>query len=732
MPSLSPKSLRQLLLRLAALGLVPMSLMAAWAIWEAVQGQQAQLERSTFELSRALASAVESEIDWTFRSLATAGRSPRLLAGDLPAFYEQMKGEVAARPEWSGVVLVDAQGRVLFKTAFPFGAADARVVDPRSLEAVLSTRRPAVGAVLPGQVEGAAFPVRWPVEVDGKLAYVLTAAVKPDRILDVVRKQQVPGSWVVSVFDGSGRRVARSKNQNSTLGGSAHPSVARLIESNGDGGTGKTSSLEGDQLLTSFTRLKPHGWTVVVGAPVEEAHRALARSLAWYLAGVLGSILICALLAYRLSAGIARAISRIRDAAVQIGDGRSTHVPRSRIVELDELSQALRAASERLSDSSASMRDALARADEAAQAKDQFLAVLGHELRNPLSPMVNVLHLLDLKADATTARERKVLRRQVDHLRRLVDDLLDISRISRGKLQMDRGPVNVFTVIERCLEALQPAFEDRNRDLRVELPPAAVWVEGDETRLVQAVSNLLTNALRFGGEAPTVLRVTPASREVQIEVRDRGIGIAADMLAHVFEPFYQSPQPLARSDGGLGLGLAIVRSVVELHGGRVTASSDGLGLGSVFNITLPTIDAPQTSPANPVPAASRKSGRILVVDDNLDALQTVGDILQIAGYDVTITADPSEALRLLETFQPEIAILDIGMPGMDGYELARAARGNGIDWSGSLVALSGYGRAVDKAKAAQAGFAAHLTKPAQPSELLLLVEQLLDRRPTAS
>ncbi|RYE81617.1 MAG: response regulator [Oxalobacteraceae bacterium] len=719
------KRLRHLLLQFAAIGLVPISLMAAWAIWDAVDRQQTQLSRSTLEMSRALATAVESEISGTLSSLATAGRSPLLGSGDLPKFYEQMKAEAEVRPDWLGIVLTDAKAQVLFKTAVPFGAEDARIVDPESLQQVLQTGKPAIGRLLPGSGGRLAFPVRWPVVHDGQLRYVITAAVTPDRILEVVQKQQVPSGWIVSVFDGAGRRVARSKNQEGTLGGSGSPSVVALLAAHGASGAGLTRSIEGDDVITSFTRLQPEGWSVVVGAPVSEAGLTALRGLAIFLGGVLVSVLVCAALALRFSSAVAHVINRLRLAAIDMGEAASLKVSRSRIVELDELADAVRAASDRLFHSRAAMEEALHRADENAQARDQFLAMVGHELRNPLVPMVNVLHLLDRKADPSTVRERQILGRQVQHMRRLVDDLLDISRVSRGNLVVHKEPVSLSTVVDRALgETQQPKGATA---ISVTLPPEPVWVLGDEIRLVQALTNLLVNALKFGKNGRVALQVTTLDDQVDIEVIDQGVGMSPETIERIFEPFYQSPQSIARSDGGLGLGLAIVRTVMQAHGGSATASSEGPGKGSVFRLSMPTIEAPTARVDPDTHPEPRATARVLLVDDNQDVLDPLAELLCEAGYRVETANDPLKGLRLLETFVPDVVILDIGMPEMDGYRFAKIALDSDRRWSDRLVALTGYGQEADKASAMEAGFAAHLTKPADPAVLLDLVAEIAAR-----
>jgi CheY-like chemotaxis protein len=361
----------------------------------------------------------------------------------------------------------------------------------------------------------------------------------------------------------------------------------------------------------------------------------------------------------------------------------------------------------------ASLEQALDSQCEASRAKDEFLAVLGHELRNPLSPIVAALDLMDMRDEPANRRERDIMRRQVRHLKRLVDDLLDVSRISSGKLQLELGAVNLAELAREAAAALP------GQDIEVEAPPA-VWVRGDESRLAQVLNNLLSNAMRFGSAATRVSLAVVDGRAV-LAVADQGIGMEPALLARVFEPFYQAPQPLARRTGGLGLGLAIVKRIVELHGGEVSAASEGPGRGSRFEVILPLAAAPAPATAQEVPAPAG-ARRVLLVDDNEDAAGVTAALLAAWGHEVHVAYTAGAALAAVEAFAADVAILDIGLPDMDGYALAGALRAHGTP-TPRLVALTGYGQQADVARAAQAGFDLHLTKPAALDDLRRAVEQ---------
>lgn len=721
--------IRVLLARLVILGLLPVALLGAWTVYNTISAQRQATERSILELSRALASAVDSDLEATRQGLSALGRSDALRAGDIHAFYDEARNEVAAHPEWSAVVLTDGSGRLLFKTLLPFGSGDPRIIDPASLDRAIKSGAPTVGRLLQGRSQPA-FPVRVPVFLHGQLTYVITAAVLPDRMVAVLKRQREPQGWVIAVFDSASVSVARSIDQSSTVGGNAMPELMRLFQQAGAEGVGITHTLEGEEVFTGFTRLRPDDWIVAVQAPTAEMKRLLLRSIGWYLAGILGSLVACLLLAQRISRRIGDGVRMIRDEAVQLSEGLPVGVVRSDIAEVDEMALALGTASRRLAENVRSAKEALAAADVAALAKDEFLAVLGHELRNPLAPMLTALHLFDLKASNVAVRERQIMRRQIDHMRRLVDDLLDVSRITRGKFEIRRDAVLMQSVVERSIEIVEPATKGRPGPIDVQVCDCALWVSGEETRLIQALTNLLSNALRYGGDGQIRVRLELVDGMARLEVADAGAGMAAETLARVFEPFYQAPQGSDRQIGGLGLGLTIVRSIVRLHGGEVRAASAGTGLGSVFVIELPTVPPPVSVAEPGIAHGQRRTGAVVVVDDNLDALEMVAEALRAAGHEVETISSAYEALARIPSLNPDVAILDLGMPGMDGFQLAAALRKADSGWAGRLVALTGYGQEADKARSRDAGFAIHLTKPIDVGAMLTAIESII--RPSPS
>jgi PAS domain S-box-containing protein len=366
-------------------------------------------------------------------------------------------------------------------------------------------------------------------------------------------------------------------------------------------------------------------------------------------------------------------------------------------------------------------------AEKANRAKDEFMAMLGHELRNPLAPIVTMLKVMALSDDVSFRHERRVIERQVANLSRLVDDLLDVARITGGEVRLKRERVLLRDVIDKAVETATPLFESRRHRLDIALPQGAaaqVVFDADEGRLAQVFANLLTNAARYTPEGGIVrLQAEVDGPVCRIGVHDNGQGIAADVLPHIFELFFQAAQGPDRAAGGLGIGLALVKNLVGLHGGSVVARSEGRGRGSSFVVELPlalsALPALATAPAHAAAAPAPRRQRVLLVDDNRDALESLAMMLELHGHDVRSAHDPTVGLTLAAGFNPDVAILDIGLPGMDGYELAARLRADGARCR--LVALTGYGGADDRAKCLAAGFDQHLVKPIDP---VLLIQAL--------
>ena len=371
---------------------------------------------------------------------------------------------------------------------------------------------------------------------------------------------------------------------------------------------------------------------------------------------------------------------------------------------------------------------------EASRAKDEFLATLAHELRNPLAPIRTGLEIL--KKDAgngpPSQRARAIIERQLVHMIRLIDDLLDISRISSGKIRLEKQRITLRAVVESAVETSRPGIEAGHHRLVLQLPADEVELDGDLTRLAQSVANLLNNAAKYTPSGGSIrLQAGRDGDHAVIEVQDSGVGIPAEMLDRVFQLFAQVGRTIDRSQGGLGIGLSLVRSLVELHGGTVTAQSEGTGLGSTFTLRVPCLPTagavaslrPPESTSAPAPLAAREGVRVLLADDNVDAADTMSAVLQMSGHEVKTVYSGFEALRAAVQFSPDVILLDIGMPGMSGYQVAQQLRADARFDQTLLVALTGWGSENDRTLALQAGFDHHLTKPVDH----LALEPLLRR-----
>jgi two-component system CheB/CheR fusion protein len=370
---------------------------------------------------------------------------------------------------------------------------------------------------------------------------------------------------------------------------------------------------------------------------------------------------------------------------------------------------------------------------EADLRKNEFMAMLSHELRNPLAPIRNSLYIMEraVPGGEQAKRAQQTIDRQTAHLTRLVDELLDVTRISRGKINLRRESLDLCELVRRTTEDHRSLFAQNGVRLEVHTAGQRLWVNGDPTRLTQVLGNLLQNAAKFtarGGSTSVSVAADPSAGEALIHVRDTGVGVSAEMLAHLFEPFAQADKTLDRSRGGLGLGLTLVKNLVELHGGKVEGSSGGEGSGAEFTVRLPL----ERQEAEPVSAGAATEPaplhrqRVLLIEDNVDAAESLGDALKLSGYEVAVAFDGFRGIEKAREFKPDVVFCDIGLPGMDGYQVARAFRSDAALGKVFLAALTGYASSEDQQRAAEAGFARHLAKPAS----LQMLEEVITSLPS--
>jgi signal transduction histidine kinase/CheY-like chemotaxis protein len=368
-------------------------------------------------------------------------------------------------------------------------------------------------------------------------------------------------------------------------------------------------------------------------------------------------------------------------------------------------------------------RRLLAELRDADRRKSEFLAVLSHELRNPLAPIRNSIYLLEHTAPGSgaAAHAKEVMRRQIEHLTRLVDDLLDVTRISVGKIELHRGRVDLRETVRKTTDDLHSMFTGAAVKLRVEyVTVGPVWIDADSTRIAQVLGNLLHNAVKFTPSGGTVsVQVGARDGRAELSVRDDGAGMDPTTIDDMFAPFAQAAQTLARTTGGLGLGLALVKGLVELHGGTVRARSDGIGHGAEFLVTLPLVESvPEARGAQPRETRTVKPRAILLIEDNVDGAQSLAEVLALYGHHVRVARDGRTGIELARELRPDVILCDIGLPDLDGYEVARAVRSEEALRATRLVALSGYVQPEDRQRAREAGFDSHLPKPADLEQLM--------------
>ncbi|MBW3549320.1 MAG: response regulator [Proteobacteria bacterium] len=372
------------------------------------------------------------------------------------------------------------------------------------------------------------------------------------------------------------------------------------------------------------------------------------------------------------------------------------------------------------------LRVAQKRLEEADRRKDEFLAMLAHELRNPLAPIGTAAQILKRSQNdaARIGQSAEVIERQVGHLTSLVDDLLDVSRVTRGLVTIERAPVDLRRVASAAEEQVQPLLHGRRHELRTALAAGEFFVEGDFNRLVQVVTNLLTNAAKYTPQNGSIaLQISSEGDQAIIGVSDNGVGISPDMLPGVFELFTQAERTLDRTQGGLGIGLALVRSLVGLHGGTVDAHSEGADRGSTFTVRLPLVSSPaRARPTSPVEDSATQLHRVLVVDDNADAADTLAELLRLLGHEVVTAPDGATALEAAAAGHWDTYVLDIGLPDMTGFALAQRLKGGPAAPDAMFIALTGYGQAHDQVMSKAAGFDHHMVKPPNIAKLISILE----------
>jgi signal transduction histidine kinase len=722
-------TLRRSLLWVAIASLVPVLVLSAGLIKELDRRQRQDTREHVLRTIRALSDAVDRELHVAMATLNGLANSPLLTPAQLPAFHGQLVA-VATSAGWLSAAVLDAQGQALLHSARPPGTPLPSMADRSYVQATLRSGRPAVSNLLPDArvMAEPAVVIAVPVVQQRAPRYVLTASLRPQRLRDVLRAQPVPRGWRFALNDATQIVIATTDEPDRYAGQPVSPRMAKESAAASEGWFPNVLR-DGERIYAAFYRSPLTGWTTVANVPRAAVDGPSNRTLAAMVVGALvvagASVGLASWVGRRLAADVAR----FRDAAIALGDGSAPVIPPTQVAELRAAGEALRETALRLSAQAHERATLLAReqtaraeADRLSAAKDEFLAMLSHELRNPLGAIAGAAAVLERigKPDEAGTAARAVIIRQVRNLTALVDDLLDVARVTSGKIRLSRQPVNLGALVERTLQTFTAAGHAGGHQPIVSVAP--VWVDADATRIEQVVTNLVENAVKFTPVGGTItVSVCREGPSALIEVRDTGRGITAAALPHVFELFAQADTSPDRAPGGLGLGLTLVDRLVALHGGSVAAESPGRGQGATFTVRLPAMEEPAAATytgATPPPVEPR---RILVIEDHEDTREGLHVLLALDGHEVTVVPDGVQGVEYALTNRPEVVITDLGLPGVDGFEVARRLRANADSYYPRLIALTGYGQPEDRRRAEEAGFDAYLVKPTTAEALRIAI-----------
>ena len=698
--------LRSHLLLLSIATAAPVVALATVIAVMVVKQERDSLRDAGGERVVAVLSAIDAEVRGSIATLRALAASRQLENGNLKAFHAEALRVLDTHPDWLNFSLAHPDGTRLADRSKPPGRASGMVVDRPSFDAALAGSEPVIGRVIAGPAgRNLGIPIRIAVRgADGEPRFVVTVVLRPEAFVDVLREQRLPEGWVVNLLDNSAHVIARLPHV--PAGTPASDSFrAQLARSPQGWFRGKT--LEGRDTYTPYATSALSGWTLGIAMPVEAVDAAAWRTL-WALTAL---VLIASAVAVGLALAIGRRIARpIASLAAGVPEQTS-------IDEIQALSAALRE------------RQALIEREKAAlqasdRAKDEFLAMLSHELRNPLAALSAAAHVVKLAPpDAQAAvQARGVIERQTRHMARLVGDLLDISRVAMGKVALERERMNLADVVANVASTWRASGRLERHQVSVRLAP--VWVDADRARVEQVFSNLLDNAIKF---TPAGKRIGVGVRQegdhAVLQVSDEGEGLAPELLDTAFGLFVQGERGLDRAAGGLGVGLALVKRLAEMHGGSASVASAGPGKGATFTVTLPAV-LPADKAAAPEPRTPVAARRVLIVEDNDDTRQMMQEVLKFSGHEVRTARDGASGLALAAEARPDVALIDIGLPDVDGYEVARRMRAAPGGRTIGLVAITGYGQAEDQRRAYEAGFDAHLTKPVAPERLKQVIAGL--------
>ena len=724
--------LRSVVAALVLAIVAPLGVVAGFSFEGTWRRQLANLDRQNIATARAISVAVDREIENTASALGVLGELHALDGPDLPAFENLAARLLPYQSNWSAIVLADTHGRVLDGVPDSAGAEVAAVSIPWARAAV-ATKGTTVSNLFSLSGEAGRFlMIAVPVVREGNVTLVLGARVKTEGLLATLMQQQAPPNGAVAVIGSNDRIIVRSLANDEWVDEPVSAELAR-ISAQASEGSWRGVSRDGSATYAAFSRSTRTGIMVALGLPADEIDGPIRRIMWIFAASWFFLLGTGAGLGLLLGSVIVRSVNAASRASMALARGEPIAHRPSRIAELDDLSVGLQQAA-------VAVRTHNRDRDEASRLKDEFLMTVSHELRTPLTAILGWTRMLSTGQIRENQRGRamEAIDRNASALHQLVDDLLDVSRIVSGRLRLDVQPVVLGDVVAAAVDTLRPAADAKSIDIVTRVDVNASAVSGDPGRLQQVVWNLLSNAVRFTPNGGLItIGVEQSGADVEISVSDSGTGVKPEFLPHVFERFRQGESGTTRAHGGLGLGLAIVRHLVELHGGTVRAENNTATAGATFVIRLPARPSSAAGRDERVIAAvKRESGmaparlddlNFLVVDDDAHARELMTAILENAGARVKAAASVADAAVILENWLPDALLSDIEMPNEDGYDLLKKVRASESAAAKQLVAIAvtAHARPNDRRMALDAGFQWHLAKPIDPDELVSVVSTLL-------
>jgi signal transduction histidine kinase/ActR/RegA family two-component response regulator len=706
--------LRSHLLVLTLAVLLPVSVFGvATTLW-VTDRERAAFERGAVERTHALLTAVDTELNGHLTGLQGLATSYPLQQGELDAFRRQSARLLPMHAHWRTIALLQPSGEPVLAVSRP-GETGRPAIHRLEVAQPLEDRRPAISN-LSTERGLRTFSVSVPVEVGDQL-FVVAAIVDAQSILDLLTPQRLQREWIAAVLDRNGNVVARTSTDAEFPSEAIAANLREALESNSEGWIHHELA-EGEERYTPYSRSGRSGWTVAMAIPASDVEAITDQTMLLLAVWLLFALLIAVMLAAGFSRRIAEPIVELAEAAKALGRGTKISPPAGAAVrEVRDVSRALIASARAVGE----REDKLRAAD---RAKDEFLAMLGHELRNPLGALTSATQILNAgrRPSKTSSEAVTIISRQVEHMTRIVDDLLDVGRANSGKVRLKLAPLDLGTAITEAARTLERTSTFEDLDVQIDTSP--VWINGDAARIEQIACNLLENAAKYTPPGGTIrISVRQEDGEAVLDIIDDGIGISAELLPQVFDLFVQGQTSIDRSIGGLGIGLTLVKRLTELHGGSVLAESGGTDRGARFVLRFPAVDPPEAAVPPPDGAVKvRELRKVLLVEDNEDARHALLTMLRHYGFRTFAAADGLEGISVAAEVQPDAAVIDIGLPQYDGFEVARQLRA-GLGGQGMfLVALTGYSSRDARRKATDAGFDEFLIKPVSPTELADLIE----------